>query len=346
MSPDNQTRPRVLVFGAGAIGAFLGGRLAQAGLEVVLGARGPHLKALQINRGVLLEWADGRQEHLAIRAASPTELPDQAFDLILVTLKSTQLIAAARDIQRLLAPGGCLVMVQNGLPWWLFERMDSPRAGTPLASLQSSELNRIFDLDTILGAVIYRPATLLAPGKIFLPSVKGPQKLVLGELDGSLSNRLHQAAAVLEHGYPVQLTADIRAEKWRKLVVNLVWGPLAALTQSSSGHLVQLAATRELVASLLGEVYEVARQAGTELQIDPNEELQRVIGNFDQQPSMLQDTRAGRPLEWQAIIGACIEMAKLMQVPVPHLQTMGALIEGLDASIQRGPSAIRPVACD
>ncbi len=346
MSPDSLAHPRVLVYGAGAIGAFLGGRLAQAGLGVTLGARGQHLKALQANGGVLLEWADGRQEQHVVRAALPAELPSQGFDLILVTLKSTQLVTAAADIQRLLAPGGCLVMIQNGLPWWLFERHASPWAGTSLASLHSSALNRIFDLDHMLGAVIYRPATLLAPGHIFLPTVKGPQKLVLGELDGSLSTRLQQAAAALELGYPVQLTADIRGEKWRKLVLNLVWGPLAALTQSSSGHLVQLPATRQLVTALLAEVVSIARQAGTELQMDADEELQRVIGNFAQQPSMLQDTRAGRPLEWQAIIGAPIEMAELMQVPVPHLRTVGALIEGLDASIQRGPSAIRPVATD
>lgn len=337
---------RVLVYGAGAIGAFLGGRLAQAGLDVTLGARGRHLQAMQTNRGVLLEWADGRSEQHRVNAVLPSELPDQAFQLILVTLKSTQLAAAAPDIHRLLAPGGCLVMVQNGLPWWLFERIDSPWAGTPLASLHSRELNHVFDLDNILGAVIYRPATLMAPGHIFLPSVKGPQKLVLGELDGSLSPRLHQTASAIELGYPVQLTTNIRAEKWHKLVFNLVWGPLAALTQSSSGHLVQLPGARKLVSALLGEVSSIARQAGTDLQIDPDEELQRVIGNFAQQPSMLQDTRAGRPLEWQSIIGAAIEIAGLMQVPAPHLRTVGALIEGLDASIQRGPSAIRPVALE
>ncbi len=346
MSAAPPALPRVLVYGAGAIGAFLGGRLAQAGLDVTLGARGQHLKAMQESRGVLLEWADGRREQHAVSAVFPSELPDQSFDLILVTLKSTQLLTSAPDIQRLLAPGGCLVMVQNGLPWWLFERVQSPWAGTQLTSLQSTELNRIFDLDHILGAVIYRPATLLAPGHLFLPTVKGPQKLVLGELDGSMSTRLQQTASALELGYPVQLTTDIRADKWRKLVFNLVWGPLAALTQSSSGHLVVLPAVRDLVAALLREVSCIARQAGTELQIDPDEELQRVIGNFAQQPSMLQDTRAGRPLEWQAIIGACIEMAERMQVPAPHLRTVGALIEALDASIRRGPCAVRPVACD
>ena len=346
MSHVSAVGPRVLVYGAGAIGAFLGGRLTQAGLDVTLGARGQHLRAMQENRGVLLEWQEGRQEHHAIRAALPAELPDHAFDLILVTLKSTQLADAAPDIRRLLAPGGCLVMIQNGLPWWLFERVASPWAGTPLTSLQFHDLNRVFDLDHILGAVIYRPATLLAPGHLFLPTVKGPQKLVLGELDGSLSPRLHQMASTIERGYPVELTTDIRAEKWRKLVVNLVWGPLAALTQSSSGHLVQLPAVRDLVAALLREVASIASQAGTELQTDPQEEIQRVIGNFAQQPSMLQDTRAGRHLEWQSIIGAAIEIADIMQVPAPHLRTVGALIEGLDASIQRGPSAIRPVARD
>jgi len=344
MTPATLAPPRVLVYGAGAIGAFLGGRWVQSGLDVTLGARGRHLQVMQDQGGVLLEWADGRREQPAIRAAQPSDLPDQAFDLIVVTLKSTQLVDAAVDIRRLLAPGGCLVMVQNGLPWWLFDRTDSPWAGTPLTSLQSQALNRVFDMNSILGAVIYRPATLLAPGHVFLPLVKGPQKLVLGELDGSLSPRLHQAASILEQGYPVQLTTDIRAEKWNKLVINLVWGPLAALAQSSPGHLVELPAARQLVAALLSEVLSIARQAGTDIQINANEELQRVIGNYGQQPSMLQDTRAGRPLEWQAIIGAVLEIADLMQVPAPHLRTVGALIAGLDASIQRGACAIRPVA--
>ena len=327
--------PRLLIYGAGAVGSFLGGRLAQAGLDVTLAARGAHLTCLQEQGGVQVHTDDGRVELQGVRAALPSTLLAHAFDLIVVTLKTTQLLAAAQDIRRLLAPGGCLVMVQNGLPWWLFEGVDSPWAGTPLKSLESGELQHAFDLKDILGAVIYRPATLLRPGHVFLPKVNSPHKLVLGEIDHTLSERLKATAHILERGYPVECTANIRAEKWRKLLFNVVWGPLSALTQSSSGHLVEIPTIHDLIAAVFRETVAIAQCTGTQLHVDAQQEIQRVMGNYLQQPSMLQDVRSGRPLEWKSIIGAVVEIAELAHISAPHLRTLAALIEGLDATLQR-----------
>ncbi len=332
---------RTLIYGAGAIGGYVGGLLAKAGGDVTLLARGAHAAALKRD-GLTIEWHDGR----SLEVRPPVLLPGAAasrFDTIFVTLKSMQLADAAADIVRLLAPGGSLVMIQNGLPWWYFERLDSPFAGTRLKSLDpDGRLAASFDLDSVIGSVIYKPVMLAAPGRLFIPKV-ALDRLIIGELDGRTSALATGVAdAVTAAGLPTDITPDIRLEKWQKLGSNLVWNPLSALTQSTSGYVAASPAGADLVRRMISEGRAVAASIGVAMGLDAEAELKRVKGNFSQQPSMMQDIRAGRPLELDAILGAVIEIAAITGVAVPTLTDIATCVDLLDRRVREDRVAFRP----
>ncbi|MBS0382097.1 MAG: hypothetical protein JSR56_06670 [Proteobacteria bacterium] len=212
---------RVLIYGAGAIGGYLGALLARQGVEITLLARGTTLDAL-VTEGLHVAWADGRSLHVRPHACAPGEYQDR-FDLVFVTLKSMQLADAAPDISRALVPGGALVMIQNGLPWWYFERIESPWRGMRLHSLDpDGALTAGFDLEAVVGAVIYRPVMVTAPARLFVPHL-AINRLVVGEIDNRASTRLQTIAQLLSGtGLQVETSTNIRAAKWAKLLMNLV----------------------------------------------------------------------------------------------------------------------------
>lgn len=336
---------RVLVYGAGAIGGYLGALLARQGADITLLSRGATHAALAA-RGIHITWADGRTFHTPVRVCHPDE-DAGLFELVFVALKSMQLAGAASDIARRLAPGGSLVMIQNGLPWWYFERVVSPLVGRRLQSLDPhGELARSFDLDTVVGAVIHKPVMVRAPGELFIPAVQA-DRLVIGEVDDRGSARLDSIAALVSAaGLPCEPTGDIRRAKWEKLLLNVVWNPLCALTQAPHGTIAAWAPAASLVRAIMAEGSAVAAAIGVVLPADAEAELCRVAGNFSQQPSMLQDVRAGRPLEWEAIIGSVVEIAEWTGVAVPTLKVVMACVGVLDQRICSSGTGIGPLPKD
>jgi 2-dehydropantoate 2-reductase len=334
---------RVLVYGAGAIGGYLGALLAQHGADVTLVARGAQLDAIS-TRGLQVEWHDGRSTQVRVPACGPGQAGGK-FDLVFVTLKSMQLAGAARDIMAAVAADGTLVMVQNGLPWWYFERFEGTGQGTPLRSVDpDGALAATFDLDRVVGAVIFKPVMATAPGRLYVPDVNG-EKLQIGEVDGRHRPRLDAIAKLVTGaGMPVEIVPDIRAAKWDKLMVNLVWNPLTALTQSASGAIAAHPPAADLVRAMMAEGAAVAASVGVKVGVDAEAELRRVATNFKQLPSMLQDVRAGRPLEWEAILGAVIEIAQLRGVAVPSLKNIAACLGVLDLRLRADSAGIVPLA--
>ncbi len=325
---------RILIYGAGAIGSDLGALLTASGEDVTLLARGAQLAALK-SVGVTIERKGKAPQQVPVQAASAEECRGP-YDLIFVTLKSTQLEDAAADIVSRLSPDGAMVMIQNGLPWWYFEGIDSPFAGSPLPCLDpSGRLRAQIPLARVVGAVIYRPVTQLAPGKIFLPEIM-PPRLWIGEVDNRISERLRAIADLVSRaGLPTDPTSDIRQAKWQKLMMNLIWNPLCAITQSSPGHIVASPLAADMVRLMLGEGSAVARSVGVSVQADPDAELERIRQNFTQQPSMLQDVRAGRSIESDAIVNAVVDMARLTGVPVPTLKSVAAWLDVLNQAVIR-----------
>jgi 2-dehydropantoate 2-reductase len=325
---------RILIYGAGAIGSDLGALLSESGEDVQLLARGAQLAALQAN-GVTVEYQGQPSRQVPVKALS-AEACRGRFDLIFVTLKSTQLADAAKSIVSLLAPNGVMVMIQNGLPWWYFDGIESAHQGARLPCLdREGVLQREIPLTSVVGAVIYRPVTQTAPGKIYLPTVM-PPRLQIGEVDNRVSERLQTIANLVSRaGLPTEVTQDIRRAKWQKLMMNLIWNPLCSITQSSPGYIVQSALAADMVGLMLSEGAAVARSVGIDLKTDPQAEIDRVRSNLAQQPSMLQDVRAGRPIEFDAIMNAVVEMANLTGVPVPTLKTVAAILDVLNAGVIR-----------
>jgi 2-dehydropantoate 2-reductase len=325
---------RILIYGAGAIGSDLGALLTASGEDVTLLARGAQLAALQ-SAGVTIERKGQPTQQVPVRAAAADACAGP-YDLIFVTLKSTQLEAAAADIVSRLSPDGAMVMIQNGLPWWYFEGIDSPFAGASLPCLDpNGHLRAQIPLARVVGAVIYRPVTQIAPGKIFLPQIM-PPRLWIGEVDNRMSDRLRAIAdLVTRAGLPTEPTPDIRQAKWQKLMMNLIWNPLCSITQSSPGHIVASPRAADMVRQMLGEGSAVARSVGVTVQADPDAELERIRQNFTQQPSMLQDIRAGRAIESDAIVNAVVDMARLTGVAVPTLQSVAAWLDVLNQAVIR-----------
>ena len=333
---------RVLIYGSGAIGSYVGALLSEAGADVTLLARGAHANAIARAGGLMFQQPGGRDRHVPVKVCRPGETVGR-YDTVFVGLKATQLAQCAQDMMRVLAAEGSLVMLQNGLPWWYFDGLDSPLRGTALRCLDpQGELARSIDLRRVVGGVIYRSAELAAPG-VLLAAVIDWQRLQIGELDGTRSDRCSRIASGLEEaGLPVEVTADIRTAKWEKLIGNLVWNPLSALTQSAYGHIPASPRAAELAAALVQEGTAVAKSVGVTVKLDAKAQLARKVGNFTEHPSMLQDVRAGRPLELDAIVNSVIEIAALTGVAVPTLKTIAACLTLLDERIRMDGVAIGP----
>ncbi len=332
---------KILIYGAGAIGSYLGGLLTEAGQDVTLMARGAQLEALSALGLVVVRNGQADQKTQVIaRARGDCHGP---YELVIVTLKSMHLEAAAADISSLLTPDGVALMIQNGLPWWYLDGAESPLPGAHLSCLDSTgKLRSDLPLQKVIGAVIYKPVMQMEPGRIFLPD-SASASLVIGEINNQKSPRLDNLAALMsEAGLPTTTTQNIRLAKWRKLMINLVWNSLCAITQSTSGRIAASQKARALVKNIIAEGLAVAHSVGMDLSLDADEALDRVAGNMDQQPSMLQDVRAGRPLECDAIVNAVVELASFTGVAVPTLNSIAACLDVLNETLKRDRLPIGP----
>ncbi|MGH8616048.1 MAG: ketopantoate reductase family protein [Burkholderiales bacterium] len=334
---------RILIYGAGAIGGYIGGILAADGKDVTLVARGAQHAALAKD-GLRLEGPkSGRPEPIRVNVCRPGE-EKPPYDLIIVGLKSQQIAAVAPRLAELLAKDGALLMPQNGLPWWYFDRLESPLKGTRLATLDpEGVLAKHLPLDTIVGAVIYKPVTVVAPGH--LKMVDAPtDHLDIGEVDDRRSPRADAIAAMLTAaGLRTDVVPDIRKAKWAKLLINMVWNPLCSITQSAQGHVADHPRSERLVTGVMREGLAIAAAVGVKLDIDPVRMFANAKGKYDQQPSMLQDVRAGRSLELDSIVNAVLEMGQLTKVPAPNLEVVAAVAGILSQRIADDGVAFRPV---
>ena len=315
---------RILVYGAGAVGGFLGGLLTRAGADVTLVARGAQYEALA-KKGLILEGPkSGSPDPIRVRVARPgAEKPP--YDLIFVGLKSQQLAAAAAHMVGLLAPGGSIVLGQNGLPYWYFEKLDSPLRGSRLASVDpDGTLAKTIPIDAVVGGVIFKPADLVEPGRIRLAD-QASDRLVIGELDGKKTARLEAIKSAIEAaGWPVQITDDIRGVKWRKQLSNAVLNPLAAITQATHRQIGEYGATQRYAKLMMGEVIAVAAAVGVKLDTTPDQLIDDVLKRVAIPSSTLQDVRAGRSLELDALTNAVIDIGRLTRVPTPNLEIVSA----------------------
>ncbi len=337
------SKMKILVYGAGAVGGYLGAILTAAGEDVTLVARGAQYDALS-SRGILLEGPrSGRPDPIKVRVCKPGE-EKGPYDTVFVTLKSQQIAATAQHLRSLIGKDGVFVFPQNGLPWWYFQSIASKFKDTQLKTVDpDGVLSRTFEPRRVIGGVAMKPADLVAPGHIKLPDAD-TDALVIGEIDNSITPRVQEIAAITTRaGWNGKVSDDIRKVKWTKLVGNAVWNSLGAITQSTAREAAEFPGTRPLAVALMREVIAVAAAVGTQLDTDPEAIVSGVAKRVSLPTSTLQDVRAGKPLEMDAIVNVVLELGALTGVATPSLQVVAACVNLLNQRISVDGVAIRPV---
>ena len=313
---------KIAVVGAGSIGGLLGARLAIAGERVTFIARGANLDAIRRNGFKIIE-EDG-SEHVAsgCSAASFEECGPQ--DVVLLAVKAHQVAPLVENLRGLLQPSTSLLTLQNGIPWWYFYKHGGALDGRTVhaADPQGRITDRI-DSERIIGSVVYPASELIAPGVVKV--IEG-NRFTLGEPDGSKSQRVSLLAETLiRAGFKAPITTDIRSEIWLKVWGNVVFNPISALSHATLAGIGTFEPTRALAVSMMEETRAVAEKLGVRIRVSIDKRIAGAVAVGQHKTSMLQDVEAGRPLELAALVGSVVEMARLVDLPTPHLDTLFAV---------------------
>jgi 2-dehydropantoate 2-reductase len=317
---------RIAIYGAGAIGGYLGAHLAIAGEDVTLIARGPHLTAMQ-QRGLRL-IVDGEE-----RVAHPRciEHPEEAGpqDYVLLTLKAHQLPEVATRIPSLLDEETVVVTTQNGLPWWYFHALDGPHEGRRLDSVDPG--GSVWDAvgpQRVIGCIAYPATEVEQPGVI--RHIEG-DRFSLGEPDGSKSQRVQRLAeAFRAAGLRAPVRTRIRNELWVKLWGNVAFNPISALTGMTLAEICADPEQRAIAREAMVEAQAVAGALGEQFRIDVDQRIEGAAAVGAHKTSMLQDIERGRRTEIDAIAGAVAELGRVVGVPTPRIDSLHAQVTTLD----------------
>jgi 2-dehydropantoate 2-reductase len=314
---------KVCIFGAGAIGGYLGVQFAQAGADVSLVARGAHLEAMRKN-GVRLLKDD--QEIVAHPTCTndPAELGVQ--DYVIVGLKGHQLSSAVESMQPLLGNDTSIVTAVNGIPYWYFYRHGGKLEGSTLESVdpggrQWGELRP----ERAIGCVVYPATEVVEPGVI--RHVYG-DKFPVGEPSGERTERVEKISKVFEAaGLKAPVLDNIRDEIWLKLWGNVSFNPISALTHATLDVITTDPGTRAVAKAMMVEAKEIADQQGIGFRVDVERRIEGARKVGAHKTSMLQDLERGRPMEIDPLVTVVQEMGRLQGVPTPTIDVVLALIQ-------------------
>jgi 2-dehydropantoate 2-reductase len=313
---------RICVLGAGAMGGLLGARLAAAGEAVSLIARGSHLAAMQAN-GLRLIARDGDV------VVNPPCTDDAAAigvqDVVILAVKATALGAAANAVHPLLGPETVLVPALNGVPWWYFYRLAGPHADRRLDSVDpGGELWRKLPPERVIGCVVYAAGEIVAPGVV---RSSASERFLLGDPADRLGPRVAALSAIFENaGLKAPVSPDIRRDLWIKLWGNLSFNPLSVLTGATLDQLALETESRDVARRMMTESREVGERLGIDFPMDVDARMAMAEGLRGHKTSMLQDFERGSPLEIDALLGAVIEMARLVGAATPTCEIIFNLV--------------------
>jgi 2-dehydropantoate 2-reductase len=316
------------IVGAGAIGAFAGAMLARAGEDVTVIARGAHLRAMQ-EHGVRVRGEIGEFE------AHPAATDDPAaigpVDVVLLTLKAHSLTAMAQRLGPLMGPETVVVSAQNGIPWWYFYRHGGEWEGTHLETVDpGGVIGQSIDPARVIGCVVYPSTSIVEPGIVW--HIEGT-RLAIGEPDGSKSERCRRVAdSFIKAGLRCPIRTNIRHDMWVKLMGNVAYNPISALTRATLLEIVRCPDTRVLAAAIMAEAEAVARKLGIDMGVSVEQRLEGAEKVGHHKTSMLQDVEAGRPMELEAIVGALVELGHRMGLSLPYTNTVYACVKLLAES--------------
>lgn len=313
---------RICIFGAGAIGGYMGAKLARAGAEVSLVARGPHLAAMQANGLTLIE-AEKQFTVPVTASGDPADLGLQ--DYVVVTLKAHSVPSIAATLTPLLGPGTTVVMGVNGVPWWYFHGFNGPLANTRLPSVDPGDAQwSAIGPERVLGCVVYPAVEVVEPGVV--KHIEG-ERFSLGEPSGERSARAQRLSEALgAAGLRAPVRPRIRDEIWVKLWGNLSFNPISALTHATLDALCIDPGTRAVARAMMLEAQSIAEKLGVKFPIDVDRRIDGGAAVGAHRTSMLQDLDAGRPMEIDALVTAVQELGRLTQTPTPTIDIVHALV--------------------
>ena len=307
------------VYGAGAIGGFLGARLSVAGEDVSLIARGPHLEAIRSNGLRVRSAVVGDFSSKAPVTDDPADIGE--VDVVVLGVKSHALTAIAPKLAPLLGPDTIVVTTQNGIPWWYFNGIEGPLAGERLESVDpGGVIADSIDVRRVIGCLAYCSASVIEPGVIeHVEGVRFP----LGEPDGSRSKRIQLLSKIFgQAGLKSPIRNDMRHDIWVKVLGNAAFNPISVIRRATLGEMLADPPTRELARGVMEEVIETAAGVGVRIRISLEKRLEGAARIGSHKTSMLQDIEAGRPIEIEPIVGAVIELADKVGVPTPNLRDL------------------------
>ena len=322
---------KIAIIGVGAIGGYVGIRLALAREDVTLIARGANLKALQ-TQGLRLQLADGTEEAAPHIRATADYAAAGPQDLVILALKAHQVAAVAPDVPKLFSPETVVIPMQNGIPYWYFYQHGGALAGTRVQSVDpTGEIGAHIPAARVIGCVVYPATELLSHGLI--KHVEG-NRFPVGEPNGTASARVKRVAECFTRaGLKSPILEDIRAEIWLKLWGNMTFNPISALARATLAGICQYPPSRALAAAMMGEAQSVAHKLGIAFRVPLEKRIAGAEKVGDHKTSMLQDLEAGRELEIDALLGAVVELARLTHTATPHLDAVHALTKLLARSV-------------
>ena len=309
---------KFLIVGAGAVGAYIGARMAHAGFDVTLFARGPHLHAMQ-ERGVLVKSNQGDFEARPAVAGSLAEVGP--VDVVILAVKAHSLPQLAPQLKPMLRTDTVVVSTQNGIPWWCFLGFGGEFEGMRLEHVDpGGVIAEAIERSSVLGAIVYFSTETLAPGVI--QHIDG-NRISLGEPDGTRSDRCRRMAeALIASGLRCPVTTRIRQEILVKLLGNASFNPVSALTRATLVQMVRDPGVSTVIRNIMQEVEAVSRKLGMTLPVSIDQRMAGAEKVGEHKTSMLQDLEAGRPLELDALVGAVVELGDRVGVSMTHTRTV------------------------
>ncbi len=335
---------RFCIVGAGAIGGFVGAKLALAGEDVTFIARGKNLEAINA-KGMSVFYRDGREEHATTAKATDDFAKAGTFDVVILALKTHQVAAVVDKLAHLYHEKTAVIPMQNGIPFWYFHDHGGELAGRTVETVDPGGVVKdTIPKERIIGCVVYPASELVEPGKVV--HIEG-DRFPIGELDGTTTERATKISeAFTKAGLKCPILDNVRAEMWLKLWGNLTFNPISALTHATLQDMCEHPHGRALAAQMMTEAQAVAEKLGITFRVPLDKRIEgaRKVGKH--KTSMLQDVEAGRPIEIDALVGSVVELGDLAQVQVPTIKAVFQAAKLLETTYTSEMVSIRAVQTD
>ena len=335
---------KICIIGAGAIGGLLGAKLSLAGENVTFIEKSAAQREAINKNGLKLLMHDGAAL-VADKVLAYADVGEPGpQDMVILAVKAHQIPAVAPDLKKLYARDTMVVTLQNGLPWWYFQRHGGPLDGTRLKTLDpDGVIAANVEPERIIGCVVFPAASVAAPGVI---QHEEGDRFSVGELDGSKSNRIQAIYnMIVGAGLKSYILDNVRAEIWLKAWGNLSFNPISALTHATMVDIARFAPTRDLSVKMMEEAQIVANKLGITFRHTIEKRMQGAESVGAHKTSMLQDVEAGHALEIEALVGSIVELARLTDTPTPSIDAVYDCVKLLDKVMadQRAAVTLVPV---